>query len=106
MTYDEQKKCNLGIFPEPTSLAIPVPPNAFTPPAVNEFNEGTPTTPKPEDYNNIPLADMEAMHQFRNMDPIHAADAIALEHSKGKTMKAIYDAEGSERFKSRYKKSH
>lgn len=102
MNYNEFKTLNNGGAVSFTKIPCPCPPNQFTPPAVNEFNEGVPTTPKPTDFNNVPLADCEAMHKFKNLDQLAAADMIAAEHKKGKALNAIAKVDGPDKFKSRY----
>lgn len=102
MNYKEFKSKQNGGEVTFTQIPCPCPPNPISPPGVNSFNEGVPTTLKAEDYNGIPLADMEAMHKFKNLDQMTAADMIAADQRKGKALNAIAKVDGPEKFKSRY----
>lgn len=102
MTRDEiQILRNRGIV-EPTTIFIPFIPNPCVETPINTYNEGVPLPPRADDYNSIPISDIESLSPLRKCDSLHQMDLLAAQHSKGKTLKAIAKVQGNKAFAKNY----
>lgn len=102
MTRDQQIILHNGGTITPTVLAIPVLPNKCVETPQNLANEGVPKQLTQDDYNAIPISDMEAMHALKNQDPLHGLESLAEQHKKGSKLKAIAKVQGNKKFAQNY----
>lgn len=71
MTRDDRQQIRFGGTIEPTKVLIPTLPNKCVETPKNIANEGLPKPLTQEDYNAIPLTDMEAMSKLKGSDSLH-----------------------------------
>lgn len=102
MTREEIKILNSGGIVPSRPVHCPVLPNAFTPSAVNFFNEGVPYQPTAMDFNNVPLVDVEYLHDTRSMDSLHRTDTLAESYKRGENLKSLAKNLGKDKFKNIY----
>lgn len=102
MTRQEMKILNSGGIVPSHPIQSPVLPNAFTPPGMNVFNEGIPKPLQQGDFNAVPLADIEFLHESKNMDVLHRTDTLAVSYNRGANLKDLAKNLGHEKFQKIY----
>lgn len=103
MTEQDLLLLQTGGTPTPSRIDNPAIKNSFTPAGVNSFNESVPRSPLPQEFNNIPLSEIEFASSFRGMDTLHQADSLATEFNRGAALKELKKNVGDEAFKNIYK---
>lgn len=100
MTREQRIKLHLegSYTPEP-SMVLPLSASKVCPPVTDEMAHVRVAEPlKPENFNNMSPADIQAMHAFKEMDDLHRPDAVAKLHSRGSKLNAHLQKVGDKQF--------
>lgn len=108
MTREQRLKFHLeGSFTPDPPIVIPLSKSVVCPPADDEMaHVRVPQPLKPENFNQMSPSDLQAMHMVKEMDFLHAPDAVAKMHSKGSKLNAHLQKVGDKQFVDDYFRYH
>lgn len=105
MTYEQVKRAYFTRnFPSTSEDFVPPIVPQVCEPAVSSASLQVPRPLTAEDYNQVPLQDVQQFRDLKYSDTLHRGDIVAHQFHRGQHLNSLYEKLGQEKFLSLYDK--